>query len=134
MTAHHGALELRSCDLDIKRVETMPLLGGDLLADVAGVFAGGDDAGDDRGLEGGVEGERPGELVGVAVPFEALGLTESLEQTHPAAVGAGGALVEHEVEVHVEQARSVFGALEVAAHPVERIGDAREHAGRLRVR
>ena len=32
--------------------------------------------------------------------------------------------VEEELQVHVHDARNVFGALDVAGHPVERVGDA----------
>ena len=102
----------------------MPLLGGDLLADVAGVLAGGDDAGEDGGLVASVEDELLGEGVGVAGPDRGFWVAEGVQHALPTAVGAGGGFVEHEVEVDVEQARGVFGALDVAAHPVETVGDA----------
>jgi hypothetical protein len=35
--------------------------------------------------------------------------------------------VEKQLEVDVKNARDVFGALDVAGHPVERVGDAGEH-------
>ena len=68
----------------------MPLLGGDLLADVAGVFAGGDDAGEDGGVWSRVEGEGAGEGVGVARPLDVLGVAEGVEDALPAVVGGGG--------------------------------------------
>ena len=115
----HGAFYFGARDLDVERVEFLPLFGGDLLAHLAGIFTRRDDAGDDRGFVGGVEGEVAGELVGVAVPLEALGIAEGVEHAQPAMIGAGGALIEHEVEVDIQQARRVFGALEIAAHPVQ---------------
>src|ERR1017187_103862 len=35
--------------------------------------------------------------------------------------------IEDELQVHLEQARYVLGALDVSAHPIQRGGDAREH-------
>ena len=43
------------------------------------------------------------------------------------AAGIERALVEEELEVNVDEARGVVGALEVATHPVEAVGDAGEH-------
>ena len=45
--------------------------------------------------------------------------------------GAGAAGVEHETHGDVELAHSVLGPLEVAAHPIEAVGNARKHLGTL---
>jgi hypothetical protein len=120
-------LVVRARDLEVETVEAVPLLGGDLLTDVAGVLAGGDDAGEDRALVRGVEGELVRERVGIAGPLDVSGIAEGEQDALPAAIGAGSALVEHEVQVDVEQTRGVLGALEVTGHPVETIGDSGEH-------
>ena len=117
-------LQLGAGGLEVERVEAVPLLGGDLLADVAGVFARGDEQREDRGAGFDVEGEAADEVVGVALPLDVFGVVEGMEDTLPAVLGGGGGLVEHEVEVDVEQAGGVLGTLEVAGHPVERVGDA----------
>ena len=100
----HVGVHFGAGDLEVERIEAGPHFGGDLLADVAGVFAGADEAGEDGGLVGGVEGEGAGEVVGIAGPLDVLGLAEGEEDALPAAVGGGGAFVEHEVEVDVEDA------------------------------
>ena len=53
------------------------------------------------------------------IQAEGVALPEGGEHAQPTVIGAGGTLVEHEIEVDVEQARGVFGALEIAAHPVQ---------------
>src|SRR5580698_2066695 len=35
--------------------------------------------------------------------------------------------IEHEVEIHVHETRHILGALDVTAHPINRIGDAAKH-------
>jgi hypothetical protein len=128
---HHHLEEFRgigvdvkgASDIEIERVEAVPLLGRDLLADMAGVFAGGNDGADDAGLKGGVEGEGLGKGIGVVVPDDVRWVAEGAEHATPAVLGAGGALVEHEIEVDVEETGGMLGALEIAAHPVEAVGD-----------
>jgi hypothetical protein len=114
-----GTLDLGTGDFEIEEVEAVPLLGGDLFADMASVFARSDDAGDYGGFVGSVKGEGACEVVGIAVPLELLGLAEGGDEAQPAVVGAGGALVEHEIQVDVEEAGGVLCALEVTAHPVQ---------------
>ena len=56
---------------------------------------------------------------------------QGFEQAEPA-VGAGfRGLVETELEIDIDEARGVLGALEVAAHPIEVVGDAGEHRSRF---
>ena len=38
-------------------------------------------------------------------------------------------LIEAELKIDIDEARSVHGALEVAAHPIKAVGDARQHGG-----
>src|ERR1035438_2401152 len=54
---------------------------------------------------------------------------QGFEQAEPA-IGAGGwRLVEAKLEVDVDEAGGVLGALEVAGHPIKVVGDAGEHRG-----
>ncbi len=105
----------------------MPHLGGDLFADVACVLARADDAAQDGGAVAGVEGHGADEGVRVALPLHMLRIAERLQHALPAAVGGAGALVEHQRQVHVEQAHGVLGALQITGHPVQTVGDAGEH-------
>ena len=54
---------------------------------------------------------------------------QRFEQKAPAAGAGFGRLIEPELQFDVDEARGVLGALQVAAHPVEAVGDAREHSG-----
>ena len=66
-------------------------------------------------------------LGGLAVALrELLGVAGGGDERLPLLGGADGQ-VEHQVEIHVDEARDVLGALDVAAHPVDRIGDAAQH-------
>ena len=123
----HGAglghlVEAGQRDGQIQAVEPVPLLGGDLLADVAGVLASHDEQREDGAFGIGIEAEGAGEHVGVTLPGDVLGVAERLQHALPAALRGDGGFVEHQVEVYVEQASGVLGALEVAAHPVEAVG------------
>ena len=123
----HVRPDLRPRDLQIKAVQPVPLLGGDLLADVAGVFPRGDDAGEDRPFQPGIEREPLGEFVGIVGPLYFLGAAQLHQQALPAAVRTGRALVQHQAQIHVKQARGVLRALDVAAHPVQAVGNAAQH-------
>src|SRR5215472_9154104 len=50
-----------------------------------------------------------------------------MHNTLPSALRVGRALVEHQVEVHIEEAGSVLRALEIPAHPVQAIGHTAQH-------
>ena len=66
-------------------------------------------------------------LGGRAVPFRELRrVARGVHQRLPLLGGADGQ-VEHEVEIHLDEPRDVLRALDVAAHPVDRIGHPREH-------
>ena len=60
------------------------------------------------------------------MPFHSMpvGLAERGDQALPARLGAGAAGVEHQAHGHVELAHGILRALEVAAHPVETVGNA----------
>ena len=91
---------------------------------MAAVFPRGDQEAQDGGVVVGIEGEAAREGEGVAGPGDVVGVAERKQQALPAAVGGGGALVQHQVQVHIEQACGVLGALQLTGHPVEGIGDA----------
>ena len=67
------------------------------------------------------------ESVEMATPLKEAtvsGLAEGGEEVLPSRFRAGAAGVEHEAHGYVELAHGVFGALQVAAHPVEAVGNA----------
>ena len=122
---------VRRVHLVVEAVETLPLFGGYFFADLAGVFARSVDAtgyGDRMML---VEDQRFSAGGRVASPFKALRIPKGSDEALPMGFGAGTAGVEHEAHSHVELAHGVFGALEVAAHPIEAVGNARKHLGTL---
>ncbi len=115
----------------IEAVEALPLLGGDFFADLAGVFARGIDArGDGRRMVL-VEDECLSIGDGITGPVEARRIAERRYEALPVGFGAGAAGVEHETHGDVELAHGVLSPLEVAAHPIEAVGNTRKHFGTL---
>ena len=123
-----GAAEFGAVGVDLtvdfveEAIEALPLLGADFFADLTSVFAGEDDAGSDRRGLFVVEAEGVDEFVDVAFPLAAFRLADGGEDSLPSAFGGRARFIEHEAHVDVEQAHGVFGALEVAAHPIETVG------------
>ncbi len=112
-------------------VEIFPHLRGDEFAHAAGVFAGAYEAVDDAvGVlvgEGHVVAHPHGD--GTFGGFGAVGVEDG-EDAFPLAVLQGGGEVtdvDEEIGIDPEDAGDVFGALDVASHPVDRIGIAGEH-------
>ena len=111
-------------------VDRLPHLAGDLLAHRAGVLARERDAVGDR-VGVAVVPEHPvahvdrGRLV-VVLPV-ALLVAEQLHDLEPRLPAILDLGVEERVEVDVEEARDVLGALDVARRPVERFGDPAQH-------
>jgi len=126
--AHAGAkLQLGAWRMDVveEAVEALPLLGGDLFANLARIFAGGIDAVyDGRGVEV-IEDQLARHGFEAAVPLDSNGLTQCGDHPMPALLGVGTARIEHEAHGDIEQARGVLSPLEIAAHPVEAVGNAR---------
>ncbi len=114
-------------DFDVQPVQLLPHFRADLLAHLTGVLAS-------RGKTGG-EGSTIGEVGRGIVQCE--GVSEALErrsgqtvrESSPVALPVGGYAIERQVQIHRHDARRVFGALEIAAHPVKAVGYAREHDG-----
>jgi hypothetical protein len=106
-------------------VDRLPHLARDLLAHRAGVLAGERDAVGDR-VGVAVVPEHPvadvdrGRLV-VVLPV-ALLVAEQLHDLEPRLPAILDLGIEQRVEVDVEEARDVLGALDVARRPVERLG------------
>jgi hypothetical protein len=80
-----------------------------------------------------IEGEELDHVVlggrgrGRAVPFrEFRRVARGGHQRLPLLRGSSGQ-VQHEVEVHFDEPRDVLCALDIATHPVDRFGHAREH-------
>ena len=77
---------------------------------------------------GRAEAQRVGQRVGIAVPLDIPGIAQRRQHSLPAAVRADSGLVEHQVEIDIDQPRGVFGPLQVAAHPVQTVGDSGKHS------
>src|ERR1017187_9870478 len=112
-------------------IEALPLLAGDLFAHLTGVFAGAVDAESDRCGAEAIEDEGAGHGFKAALPLHAGGLAKRGEEALPAGFEVGASGVERKAHGHVELAHGIFGALEVAAHPVETVGYARKHGRTL---
>ena len=113
----------------VELVELLPHLRRDDLAHRAGVLARRPQAGADRVDVLLIEGEELDDVLlrRRAVPFrELLRVAGGGHERLPLLRGAGGQ-VEHEVQIHLDEPRDVLRALDVAAHPVDRIGHPREH-------
>ena len=109
-------------------VELLPQLGTDLLAHLARVLARRRDAGGDRRRgcwdrkSESARSDRhrhstPDLADCPARPARAASAGPALER----------GLVQHQVQLDIQHARGVLGALQIAAHPVQTVGDAREH-------
>src|SRR4029079_5067372 len=57
---------------------------------------------------------------------EVVRIAADVDERPPLLAGTAGE-VEHQIQVDVDEARHVLGALDVTAHPVDRIGDAAQH-------
>ena len=127
-----GARPRTAADLAVGGVERLPQLRRQRLASAARVLPRRADGARDRARER--RGPAPASAVTVAAfgsPPIASGsapIASSSARAHRALVGA--TVLEQEVVVDVEQARGVLGPLDVAADPVQRLGDAAQH-GRL---
>ena len=117
---------------EIEPVQVLPHLAADLVAHAARVLAGAGDAGRD-----GIRVDRvPDEELDTRCSSSACSKCSwnsasspvQGDERLPAALGVLVGRVEEGVEVHGQGAGHVFGALDVARHPVERLGHAREHA------
>ena len=116
----------RAAHGQVEAVDLLPHLGADLLAHLARVLPRGQDAGDHRGGVALVEGQMAGDFVRVDPVRGRRGL-EALQHAHPVLAARLGRSLQVERQVDVDQPRGVLGALQVAAHPIEVIGDARKH-------
>ncbi len=128
----------RNCDLRVRRVnlvieaiEALPLLGGDFFAHLAGIFARRVDAIGDRGGIDVIEDQLARHRFKRAVPLHSIRLAQRRHHALPARLRVGAAGVEHQAHGHVEQAHGILRALQVAAHPVEAVGNARKHLASL---
>src|SRR3569833_77575 len=121
---------LRRMHLVIQAVQPLPLFAGNFFANLAGVFACCIDAASDgRGVVL-VEDELLSGGSNVATPFETCRIAQCSNETLPVRFGACSAGIEHEAHGYIELAHGVLGALEVAAHPEEAVGNTRKQQGR----
>ena len=115
----------------VKHVELDPHLGRDPGAQAAGIFARHADRGANRARVGVVK-QIEGDDIGRRGLLEALeeDLVVGIELDHRQPVLAAAA-VPAEGLVNIENAGQILGALDVAGHPVRRLGIARQKAGHV---
>ena len=111
----------------VQPVELLPHVDTDLLAHLAGVLAGVRDALEQR-LLALADREIDGQQVEVHLPgaLRVEGL-QGAEQTDALPRRRFRRAVRGQADADLEQACRVFGALEIAAQPVQVVGHAREH-------
>ena len=109
-------------------VEMLPHLRTDLLAHLARVFPRRRDAAGDHPQSVGLgTGER------IAVLGDGARMAQAAQHAQPAAVRRARVLLQHQVQLDAEHTRGMFGALQVAAHPIQAVGDSREHIQEFRI-
>ena len=134
----HGAKEYmriqqpsfaRGCavDLQIQPVQLLPHFRAALFAHLAQIFAGGRHAGKNRGCIGAVEGQDVSQRGRVDLAILRSRNLRGFEQAQPASGAGFGRLVEAKLQVNVDQTGRMFGALQVAAHPVQAVRDSGKH-------
>ena len=113
----------------VEAVHLHPHLGRDHLAHRPRVLAGAVRAAEDRARVVGVERQEADHVLAAElaeVLVEGLAVAGGVHERLPLLLGLDRE-VEHEVEVHVDEAGDVLRALHVARHPVDRVGDAAQH-------
>ena len=114
-------------------VDPLPHLGGQAVADAAGVLARAAHAGGDAVGVVAAEGDEPGDAALVGPPVgeqEAVHVARHAHQRLPDDAPAGAVrrvALERRRLARLEQAGEVLGPLEVARGPVERLGDPCQH-------
>src|SRR6266404_9232936 len=114
-------------DLQVEPVELLPHFRAALFADLPQIFARCRNAGDDRRRIGTIESQRVGERCGVYFPARRDRNLQRVEQAQPASRACFGGLIEAQLEINVDEARGVLGPLQIAAHPVQAVGDSGKH-------
>jgi hypothetical protein len=122
-TVGDEVMMIGALNLVIEAVELLPHFGADLFADLAGVVTGGDDAADDGGAVGLFVAEVMKEALRAHVAGGVGIEAEGGKDAGPASEAGLAGLFEFEVEVDADEAGGIFGALEVAAHPVKAVSD-----------
>ena len=117
-------LHLRPRHLQIKAVQPMPLLRRDLFPYMPRVLPRSNDAREDRSLIRCVEGQRLRQRIRLTRPLDVLRPAQRLQHPLPATLRTRRALIQHQIEVYIEQSRRMLRALEIPAHPVQTVGNA----------
>src|SRR5262249_42727737 len=94
-----------------------------------GVLARGTDAGEDRVRVLGIERQELDHVLLRAAAVAALELLRIARRVHQRLplLRRTDRQVEHPVQIHIDEARHVFGAFDIAAHPIDRIGNTTQH-------
>ena len=108
-------------------VDLLPHLGADLLAHLARVLARGVDARGDGVVVGEVQNRAGRHDFRMGTVGRRRRHPKAGQQPAPVPRRVDRRPVQRQVQVHVHEPRRVLGALEVPAHPVEAVGDSRQH-------
>ena len=114
----------------IQAVDVLPHLAGDAVADGARILASFGDALNDGAGVIVTKCQKLEDVLGVHFGIEAAEEVFFSRHDHerlPAQVIALLGLLEQHVIVHIENARRIFGAFDIARQPKKRIRDARQH-------
>ena len=119
-------------DLVIEAIQLLPHLGADLFAHLRGVLARRGKARDHRRPVADVGRQASNGFLRIRVAGLDL-QADRVERAEPALVGRHLDAAEHQRVRRVDDTRDVVRPLEVAAHPVETVGDSGKHASVIRV-
>src|SRR5450631_4913627 len=117
----------RAVHLQVEAVELFPHFCAALLAHLPQVLARRGHAGQNRRRVCPLNREDVGERLGIDLAIFRRWYVRCLQQSQPASRARFGRLVQPELQVNIDQTRGVFGALQVAAHPVQTVRDPRKH-------
>src|ERR1700682_6270550 len=115
---HTGALYLQE-----KLIEFFPHFGTDLLAHSPRVLSSGGHTADYRSPVLRIKGQELRYAVRVFFRFLRELDHQTGQQSLPAAVPRSRRLIEHQIEIEIDQTRGVFRPFQVTAHPVQTFSD-----------
>ena len=113
--------------LVVEPIELLPHLGADLFPDLRGVFPRRTEARHHRRPECHVRGEAADGTLRIGVGGVELQPHRG-QRAIPALIGRDLDPAQHQAVGRVDHPRDIVGALEVAAHPIEAVGDSGKHA------
>src|SRR6266849_10115002 len=112
--------------LQKEAVELFPHLRADLLAHLPRIFARRRDTGRNGCSATCIKGQRLRNTIGIDIPFWRW-RPQAVQESLPAQACIPARLVEHLVQLYIDEASRVFRSFQVAAHPIEIVGNSRKH-------